>query len=341
MNDNQPQNGPSGSPDAAAWFVRLQRRPDDGALRQAFETWLAADQRNREDWEAVDGAWTRMGDLKDDPGVLAARQAMKADLAAARRQPHMRWAAGIAATLLTAGAMLGYGTWRQAEKVGAEAVVAAAAPQALAVYATQVGGQKVVALEDGSRVTLSTDTEVRLTEWGRRRSLTVVKGEAFFEVAKNPDRPFVVTASGRTVTALGTAFDVRVDPGQWSVSLLEGKIRVAAPQAVIDITPGHELVQTGDQPWTVQSRNVADLTSWRDGSLVFENRPLGAIVQEMNRYSARKVRINDATLAATPLSGRFRTGDVAGFVATLEAYGMAKAGQTSPALIDLYPPAGE
>lgn len=340
MNDNQPQIGPSGSPDAAEWFVRLQRRPDDGALRQAFETWLAADPRNRRDWDAVDGAWTRMGDLKDDPSVLAARQAMKVDLAAARRQPHMRWAAGIAATLLTAGAMLGYGSWRQAAE-GQDKAVIAATPRALAVYATPVGGQQIVTLEDGSKVTLSTDTEVRLNEWGRRRGLTVVKGEAFFEVAKNPDRPFVVTASGRTVTALGTAFDVRVEPGQWSVSLLEGKIRVAAAHAVVDITPGHELVQAGDKPWTVQSRNVADLTSWRDGSLVFENRPLGAIVQEMNRYSARKVRINDAALAATPLSGRFRTGDVAGFVATLEAYGMAKAGQTSPSLIDLYPPAGE
>ena len=61
----------------------------------------------------------------------------------------------------------------------------------------------------------------------------------------------------------------------------------------------------------------------------------------MNRYSTRKVRIADARLAATPLSGRFRTGDMAGFVATLEAYGMVKAGHTSANLIDLYPPVGE
>ncbi|WGU39315.1 MULTISPECIES: FecR domain-containing protein [unclassified Phenylobacterium] len=342
MNDNQRQIGPSGSPDAASWFVRLQRHPDDRDVQNEFETWLAADPAHRDDWALVSGAWDRIGDLKDDPQVMAAREALKADLAAERRRPHMRWAAGIAATVLAAGSMLGYGSWRQAQdQNAAPAAVVAAAPQALAVYRTPIGGQQVVTLQDGSRVTLSTDTEVRLTDWNKQRSLTLVRGEAYFEVAKNPDKPFVVSAEGRTVTALGTAFDVRVDPGEWSVSLIEGKVRVAGAHATVDMAPGQHLAQSGSAPWTLEARNLADLTSWREGSLVFENRPLASIVQEMNRYSTRKVRIADARLAATPLSGRFRTGDMAGFVATLEAYGMVKAGHTSANLIDLYPPAGE
>lgn len=342
MNDNQRQIGLSGNPDAASWFVRLQRHPDDQGVRNEFETWLAADPAHRDDWALVNGTWDRLGGLKDDPQVMAARQALHAELAAERRRPQMRWAAGIVATVLTAGSMLGYGAWRQAQdQSAAPTAVVAAAPQALAVYRTPVGGQQIVTLEDGSKVTLSTDTEVRLTDWNKRRGLTLVRGEAYFQVAKNPEKPFVVTAAGRTVTALGTAFDVRVDPGQWSVSLVEGKVRVAAARTSVDMTPGHHLVQTGDAPWTLERRNLADLTSWREGSLVFESKPLAAIVQEMNRYSANKVRIADADLAATPLSGRFKTGDVAGFVATLEAYGMVKAGQTSGNIIDLYPPAGE
>ena len=337
MNDNQRQDGPSGSPDAASWFVRLQRNPHDGELRSAFDTWLAADPEHRTAWAAVGGAWERMGELKDDPQILAARQALMADLAAARRRPQMRWAAGFAALAVTAAAALGVGNWRQQ----ADAPVVAAAPQALAVYRTPVGGQQVVTLEDGSKVTLSTNTEVRLTDWNHRRGLTLVKGEAYFEVAKNPERPFVVTAAGRTVTALGTAFDVRVDPGKWSVSLVEGKVRVVGAESSVDMTPGHHLVQQGDAPWSVQTRNLADVTSWREGSLVFENRPLGSIVEEMNRYSTRKVHIADARLAATPLSGRFKSGDVSGFVATLEAYGMAKPGPTGGATIELHAPAGE
>ena len=342
MNDNQRQIGLSGNPDAASWFVRLQRHPDDRGVQNEFETWLAADPAHRDDWALVSGAWDRFGDLKDDPQILAARDALKADLAAKRRRPHMRWAAGIAATIVTAGSMLGYGAWRHAQNIdAAPAAVVAAAPHALAVYRTPVGGQQIVTLQDGSKVTLSTDTEVRLTDWNERRGLTLVRGEAYFEVAKNPQKPFVVTAAGRTVTALGTAFDVRVDPGRWSVSLVEGKVRVAAAHTSVDMTPGHHLVQTGAAPWTVEKRNLAELTSWRDGSLVFENRPLASIVEEMNRYSPRKVRIADANLAATPLSGRFKTGDMAGFVATLEAYGMVKTGDSSSNVIDLYPPAGE
>lgn len=339
MNDNHRQDGTSGSPDAASWFVRLQRDPDDRDLRRDFDAWMAANPAHRADWAAVGGAWERMGDLKEDPQILAARAALRAELATERRRPQMRWAAGFAALAITAGAALGIGSWRQAQQP--EAPVVAAAPRALEVFRTPVGGQRTITLQDGSKVTLSTDTEVRLTEWDRRRALTLVKGEAFFEVAKNPQKPFVVAAAGRTVTALGTAFDVRVDPDQWSVSLLEGKVRVAGATTSVDMTPGHHLTQHGDQPWTVESRNLADLTSWREGSLVFDNRPLASIVGEMNRYSTRKVRIADARLAATPLSGRFKSGDVTGFVATLEAYGMAKAAPGGEQTIELRSPAGE
>jgi len=336
MNDNQRQDGSSGRPDAASWFVRLQRRPHDQELRSAFETWLAADPRRPAEWAQVSASWDRLGELKDDPQILAAREALQADLAAAKRRPQMRWAAGIAAIVVVGGAALGIGSWREARQQPSTPTTAAA-PQALAVWKTPVGGQQVVTLQDGSKVTLTTDSEVRLTEWGARRQLTVAKGEAFFEVAKNPDRPFVVSAAGRTVTALGTAFDVRVDPDQWSVSLVEGRIRVAHAAASVDLTPGRQLTQVGDRPWTIETRNIAELASWRDGRLVFENRPLGSIVEEMNRYSQRKVSIADPALAATPLSGRFKSGDVTGFVATLEAYGMARGVETSPTTIELHP----
>jgi transmembrane sensor len=223
MNDNQRQNGSSGSPDAASWFVQLQRRPHDAELRSAFEDWLAADPRHAAEWAQVSSSWDRLDALKDDPQILAAREAMRAELAQAqRRRPQMRWAAGIVAIVVAGGAALGIGSWRQMQEQPAEMAVATAT-QALAIYKTPVGGQQTVTLQDGSKVTLSTDTEVQLTEWGERRGLAVTKGEAFFEVAKNPERPFVVAAAGRTVTALGTAFNVRVDPDQWSVGLVEGE----------------------------------------------------------------------------------------------------------------------
>lgn len=336
MNDNHRQDGSSGNPDAASWFVRLQRHPGDNELREAFETWLASDPRHPAEWAQVSATWDRVGELKDEPEVLAARDALRAELAQAKRAPQMRWAAGIAAIVIAGGAALGVGSWRQSQHQTQQRA-AASSVQAIATYRTPVGGQQTVTLEDGSKVTLSTDSEVRLTEWGANRALTVVRGEAFFKVAKNPERPFVVTAAGRSVTALGTAFDVRVDPGQWSVSLVEGKIRVADTESSVDLVPGRHLMQVGDQPWTVETRNIAELATWREGRLVFDNRPLGSIVDEMNRYSSRKVQITDPALASTPLSGRFKSGDVAGFVATLEAYGMARGVETSSTTIELRP----
>ena len=335
MNDDQSANGFSGEADAASWFVRLQRHPDDGETQRAFKAWLAADPTHPQAWAQVEDAWGRLGDLKQDPEILAARAALQSELAAQARQRRMAWAAGLAAVAVMGGALLGYGVWRQGQSAEAMSV-AAATPQALAVYRTPVGGQQTVDLEDGSKVTLNTDTEVRLTEWGATRRLALVRGEAYFEVAKDAQRPFVVGAAGRTVTALGTAFDVRVAPDRWSVSLVEGRVRVADQDATVEMSPGEHLEQVDDAPWSLERRKLEELISWREGSLLFEDRPLGAIVEELNRYSTLKVRIADPALASTRLSGRFKSGDVAGFVATLEAYGLARADHSSADAIALH-----
>jgi len=313
----------------------LERHPGDADVRREFEAWLAADPSHGPAWAAVSGAWDRLGGLRDDPKILAARAAVAAELEAERRGAHLPWAAGIAAVMVTGAALLGYGAWREGPSSDAPTQIAAA--ETLAVYRTDVGGRRTVVLEDGSKVTLNTDTEVRLTGWGEGRDLTLVRGEAYFEVSKDPKRPFVVTAGGRTVTALGTAFDVRLEPRRWSVSLVEGKVRVVADTGQVDLAPGDHLVQDGGGPWTVEKRDLDKLTSWRDGSLVFENRPLGVIVEEMNRYSARKIEVTDPALAAQPLSGRFKSGDTAGFVAMLEAYGLARAHSSSAGTIELHP----
>ncbi|MBI1685261.1 FecR family protein [Caulobacter hibisci] len=323
-----PNLASSGEPDAAEWVARLHNRPNDLSLRRDFDSWLKSDPANKPAFDSAADAWSRIGALSDEPEIRSARAALKADLAAdARRRharPQMRWAAGIAAMVMAGG--FGTALWLAATSADHSAPAVAPAQMAEAVYQTGVGERKSITLADGSVATLSTDTVLRVTEWGARRGLTLDRGEAFFQVAKNPQRPFVVTAQGRTVTALGTAFNVRIDPGAWSVSLLEGKIRVADPAAhnSVDLLPGSRLEQHAGATWAVAAADVAALTSWREGSLVFDNQPLSQIVGELNRYSDRKIRIASPRVAATPMSGRFKTGDVGGFVDALSAYGAAK-----------------
>lgn len=314
----------SDEPDAAEWVARLQSRPDDLTLRRDFEAWLKGDASRSDAFAAASQAWERLGRMADSPEFLAARAALKADLAAARSRPRVGWAAAIAGMVAAGG--FGTALWLAAAPGEAPTPVLAKAPAAQTIYRTGVGEQKTITLADGSTAVLSTDTELRVTEWGARRALTLDRGEAFFQVARDPRHPFVVTARGRTVTALGTAFDVRVDQGDWSVSLLEGKIRVADPMArnSVDLLPGSRLEQHVGTTWTVAAADVPALTSWRDGSLTFDNQPLGQIVGELNRYSVRKIRIASPQVAAMPMSGRFKTGDVGGFVDTLAAYGAAK-----------------
>lgn len=326
MRHTVPNLASSGEPDAAEWVARLQHRPNDLTLRRDFDSWLKADPANKDAYASASDAWARLGAVSDEPEILAARARLKAELAADQRRrarPQVRWAAAVAA-LVTAG---GFGTalWL-ATAPSDNAPAVAPAQTAQAVYRTRVGEQKIITLADGSTATLSTDSVLRVTEWGARRALTLDRGEAFFQVAKNPQRPFVVTADGRTVTALGTAFNVRIDPGKWSVSLLEGKIRVADPAAhnSVDLLPGSRLEQQAGSTWAVAAADVAALTSWRDGSLTFDDQPLAEIVGELNRYSVRKIRIDSPRVAATPMSGRFKTGDVSGFVDALSAYGAAK-----------------
>jgi transmembrane sensor len=193
---------------------------------------------------------------------------------------------------------------------------------------------------------LNTDTIVRTRADEGRRLVFLERGQAYFRVAKDPDHPFVVTAAGRTVTALGTAFDVRVDAGRFEVTLVEGRVRVEAPLApaaggkavslqATELTAGAQLVAPAQEPWRVASANVVVETSWTKDILIFDNEPLSAVSDELNRYSLKKIVLSDPRIRDIPVSGTFRTGDVDSFVRTVEAYQLARAGEDSPQAVHL------
>lgn len=330
--------GPSGEPDAAEWFACLRRQPDDPQLQRDFQVWLNADPEHVAQWDATCRTWEALGAAADAPALSAVRSRLHADIAAARRAPaRWRWAAALIGMIGAGG--LATVLWTSTMPESDTAPVAPA-PSVQARYSTAVGERRSITLADGSIATLSTDSVLRVTEWGQRRGLVLERGEAFFEVAKDPEHPFVVAVSGRTVTALGTAFNVRRDADRWSVGLLEGKIRVGDAQggASIDLLPGSRLEQREGAAWTLAPADVAALSAWRTGSLVFDDQPLSVIVAELNRYSTQKVRIASNPVGATALSGRFRTGDVTGFVSTLEAYGAARIISRSPGEIVISAP---
>lgn len=323
---------------AAAWFSRERSGEMTADEALALQAWLDAAAEHGAAYAEIRQAWGEAAAARADPQVMAIREHWLASHARRRRLSAVRALAASLAAIVTAAA--GAGAWQWAT-----------GPRPLAdrTYQTALGEQRVVELPDGSEVTLNTDTVLRTRASGDKRLVYLERGQAFFEVAKDARRPFVVTADGRTVTALGTAFDVRLDEGAFKVTLVEGKVRVEAsapamapalgPQSVkvqaTEMVAGSQLVAPDDEQWRLTRTNVLTETSWTRGQLVFEDEPLGDVVAELNRYSTRKMIIADASLTETPISGTFKVGDVDRFIHAVEAYGVARHGRSTANTVEL------
>lgn len=321
---------------AVDWLMRRSAGPLSPTETAAFDAWLAQAPENRRAFEEVEWIWTAAAAVEAQPRIEARRRRVlqSVDGRPARRAI----AAGLAAAILGAGTLGVYG-------------VSGPKPLATQSFRTAVGQQATVTLPDGSVVTLNTDTVVRTRADADRRLVYLDRGQAFFKVAKDHRHPFVVHAAGRTVTALGTSFDVRVEGGALRVVLVEGKVRVettkpprpapdagqatrsgqvqsapetTAPQQATEMSAGSQLVAPDDADWRLTRVNVTRETSWLHRQIVFDDEALGDIVREMNRYSEHKMVIDDPALAHRRLSGIYTIGDLGAFSEALKGYGVAE-----------------
>lgn len=307
---------------AARWFARRRSGEMTEVQGRALAAWLDADPANRDAYNTLRATWRDVEPMRDDPRIMTLRAA--ALEARPRRDTMLRLiAATLAVVVLGTGALVGSGVLANRHAFSDQA------------YRTGVGQRATVNLPDGSTVTLNTDSVLRTRADHDRRLVYLDRGQAFFHVAKDRTHPFIVTAAGRTVTAVGTAFDVRVDAQRFEVTLVEGKVRVeqtpspAAPRAprnvqATEMIAGTQLRAVGDQTWSLSQADTGKETSWLSGQLVFYGQPLRDVVAELNRYSDRKIVIDDPKVALRPISGTFKAGDVDTFVRGLEMYRIAR-----------------
>lgn len=300
------RDSPRARHEAAAWFARLKRRAVTTDSLRAFRDWRRVPD-NAAAYQSVESAWSAAGGLAENPDIRAATLAALAHRPLRARvrdavsaHPRFAWGlGGLAAIAL---------------------VLAAAGPTLFQPsYSTGTGEQRLVILEDGSKVRLNTDSKVRVRFTRHERHLDLLRGEAFFEAAHDASRPFRVDAGRADVRALGTRFDVRRDDGRVQVTLVEGKVQVREDgrAQAFTLTPSQQIVLDPGRAAAPRAADTARLTSWTTGRLMFHETPLAEAVAEVNRYAGQKIELDDAALGAAPVSGVFDTGDTQAFLAAV------------------------
>jgi transmembrane sensor len=315
------ESPPSRDEQAAGWCITFAEGELSPTEQAEFDRWIDEPANARALDEAI-AVWNATGELGDTPELIGLRAGALESVRRANGRrwtrhaaPGWRWAGGVAAmiALLLISTFLLYAPTTD--------------------YRTGIGERRVAMLDDGSKLSLDADSEVRVRLLKARRELTLVRGRAKFDVAKDPLRPFAVTVGDRTVVATGTSFSVEVRRQQMRVVLYEGHVAVldkaggpavlrqgrgAPREASADtlLTPGRELIASlaPVRDAVVIAADPVRTLAWEAGELSFDDEPIASAVAQVNRYAPERIVIADPALADVRVSGLFTAGDTQAFL---------------------------
>ena len=297
--------------DAAAFWLVRQDGGDDSHDDVLFQEWLDADPAHGFAWADACSLWEGLGQA-DQADLDALREA-----ASAERSGRNRWGMAAAASIALVVAASGALFFRSGDVPSGPTVVAARSQ----TFASATGQRRTITLPDKSMVTLNTDTAIAVAYVPGGRHVQLLRGQAFFAVAHDPGRPFVVENAGRTVTDIGTRFEVRALGNATRVILVEGRVRVAAPivgeTKIVELEAGQQL-DADARTVSVSAANPTIVADWQQGLVTFHDTTLSDAVAELNRYATGKpLLIHDPKIAAIRISGAFHTDDLRKFARTI------------------------
>lgn len=296
--------------EAARWYARLQAADCSLQERAAFRKWLQADERHALAYEqacqmsaGVDQLMAldpRMQALLDEALIPTGAPDIAKPVRGIARVRRWSIPAALAASVALAFVSLRFvGDGKRA-------------PDGVVLQAD--AAPRTVRLEDGSTLQMDVDTKVRVWMTAQRREVTLEAGRAMFDVAHDRSRPFSVAAASSRTVALGTQFQVELDRSEVVVTLADGSVAIdnEGPTQVWQerLRPGEQL--RIDVASAARDKLVVDpsvVTSWSRGRLVFRNTRLADAIEQVNRYSAKKVRLGDPSLADLQVAGNFIAGD--------------------------------
>jgi transmembrane sensor len=293
--------------EAAVWLARLHSDDRSERTEAAFRRWLAASPAHRAAFERVTGVWESTSNLRREPAPPRARGIGRA---------LRRAIVGSAATLAVCALI----------SIGVLFLVRLDDSTKVQVFATAHGERRILMLSDGSRLMLNTNSRAKVAFSSRARQITLEAGQARFDVARNPARPFVVRAGERQIVAIGTTFDVRWTDDRLLVVLVEGRVAIlptsaspltAISSSALTLEAGERLEFQGP---ALAVRSVARLDreeAWVTGRVIFDSTRLGVAVEEINRYAPQQIRLTNPSLAELPVSGTFSVDDAGAFARTV------------------------
>lgn len=294
---------------AALWCERLRTEPAQ-ELSSEFVQWIS-DTRNMKALNAIRDTVDELDRFKTAPAILDMRRAALASLRRANTHhwPRRQIMAGIAAVLALCAISAGGYLWYQVDSTLS--------------YATRIGERYLVVLPDGSRVSLDSDTAVKVKYVHGIRRIRLDHGQARFDVAHDASRPFVVSVGTESVTAVGTAFNVEKLNSKTLVALLQGRVIIkdeaGGGHAPILLSAGQQIIAAAGHLSAVQRVNPAEVSAWESSHLIFRNEPLGEAVERVNRYTSNPIMVAPAA-AAIPISGVFNAGDIGSFISAITGY---------------------
>lgn len=296
---------------AAAWFARLRADDVTEAQTRQWQGWLDADPRHREAYERIERLWSALGEHAPEPEITGRlTSATRAGTSSWGRKAWLPWAGAVAAMVVFAIGI--WGVLRPAEPGRIE-------------YATAVGEHRSMVLEDGSRITLDTDSRLSVAYTSHTRDITLERGRAFFHVVSDP-RPLSVHTAHGSVRAIGTEFEVSRLSNALEVSLVEGRVTLLPATSKYNHAPatmqaGHRARLNADlATFRIEAMNPAP-PAWLSGRLVFVNVSLDEVASEFGRYSHQALVLDGDSLDDIRISGVFRSDGLQAFVGALsDAY---------------------
>ncbi|WP_140986033.1 FecR family protein [Asticcacaulis tiandongensis] len=290
---------------AAQWVARQADAPLGAEAQAAFDVWYAADTRHQGAYFRAQAAWAMLGRAR----VMGAGQVVPESVteAAALAAPvgqtvsvtRRRWLGRVAGGAVAACAGMGFVTH---QVTGGRVALQ-----------TGVGELRRLPLKDQTIASVNTDSHVEVALKPHLREVKLHKGEVWFDVAKDPERPFQVQADHLRVQAVGTAFGVRRFDNGIEVLVSEGTVRVRSErlsEVDMTLTAGHMVFVAFDQADAradFRPESVDRALAWREGQIALDNDRLDTAIAEFNRYNRQKIVLADEALAGEKLVGWFRT----------------------------------